>query len=159
MKKQLKTLMIASAAALLLMPAAATAGKSYASGSYHGKSGHASIPGQSPDYIRKILKSADRIGLNEKQRKQIGELLVQAQVDAARAHGEAELAVAAFRSQLHSGTPVTDAQVNAYTKRMGELRGQRLSANLKASVAASRLLTAEQKAKLYERKSWKGAKK
>ena len=126
-------------------------------GEHHGKYGHHAIPGKTPNYIRKILKGADRIGLNDKQRKQIGDLLVQAEVDAARAHAEAETAVASFRSRLHSGD-LSDKEVAAYTRRMGELRTARLSANLKASVAASRLLSDEQKSRLHAGKSHRGPK-
>ncbi|OIO72180.1 MAG: hypothetical protein CO186_03635 [Zetaproteobacteria bacterium CG_4_9_14_3_um_filter_49_83] len=122
-------------------------------GSYHGKQGHNAIPGRTPDYLRNILKGADRIGLNGKQRTMIGELLVEAESDAAKAHAEAEVTVAEFKLRLHSGS-LSDKEVNAYTKKMGELRAAQLAANLKASVAASRLLSDEQKAKLYTSKKY-----
>jgi len=148
-------LMIMAAALLLAAPLTALAGGSHhgstaagAHGSYHGKGGHAAIPGQSPAHLRRILKHADLIGLSDSQRKQIGKLLIEAETEAARAHAEAEIAVAAFRSRLHGGK-VSDSEVNAYSKRMGELRAARLRANLKASMAASRLLSDQQKAKLY----------
>jgi len=140
------------------LPKPCPLGVKQASGKHHGKYGHHAIPGKTPNYIRKLLKRADRVGLSDKQRKQIGDLLVQAEVDAARAHAEAEITVAAFRSRLHSGK-VTDKELNGYAKRMGELRTARLSANLKATVAASRLLSDEQKSKLYTGKRYAGATK
>lgn len=161
MKKSTKS--IIAAAVILAFPAAgiacdANGAKSASCPAYHAKKGHHAIPGKSPNYIRKILRNADRLGLSDKQRQQIGKLLVEAESDAARAHAEAEVTVAAFKSRLHSGS-VSDKEVNAYTKRMGELRAARLAANLKASVATSRLLTEEQQSKLYAGKSWKGDKK
>ncbi|MDT8376823.1 MAG: Spy/CpxP family protein refolding chaperone [Mariprofundaceae bacterium] len=132
-------------------------GSQQAGDKQHVRHGHHSIPGKNPNYIRKILKGADRIGLSDRQRQQIGDLLVQAEVDAARAHAEAETTVAAFRSRMHSGK-LSDKEVAAYTRRMGELRAARLSANLKASVAASRLLSDEQKARLHAGRSHRGAK-
>lgn len=164
MKKHL----IIVAAALLMIPTVSSAcdGKGSkgatcmsksAHGSGHGPSGHHAIPGKSPGHIRMMLKSADRIGLSKKQRKQIGELLVEAESGVAKAHAEAEVTVAEFRSRLHAGS-VTDKEVDAYTKKMGQLRSASLAANLKASVAASRLLTDEQKSKLYSKKSMGGAK-
>ncbi|PJA31559.1 MAG: hypothetical protein CO187_08770 [Zetaproteobacteria bacterium CG_4_9_14_3_um_filter_53_7] len=145
-------------AAMLLLPMSSLAGDAHASGSYHAKSGHAAIPGQTPDYIRKVLKRADAIGLSDKQRQQVGALLVQAESQAATAHAEAEITVAAFRSQLHAGT-VSDKDVNAYTARMGELRAVRLAANLKASVAVSRLLSDEQKSSLHGGRNQQGGNK
>ena len=150
---------VIATAMILLFPAAAfacdgTGGKGAACSSsgkhagYHGKQGHHAIPGTSLGHMRSMLKGADRIGLSEKQRQQIGDLLIRAESDAAKAHAEAEVTVAAFRSKLHAGS-VSDKEVNAYTKKMGELRAERLAAHLKASVAASRLLSDEQKAKLY----------
>jgi len=124
---------------------------------YHGKAGktgkyarsaHHLIPGNSPAYIRKILKKADALDLTEKQLKQVGDLLVQAETSAAKVHAESQIEVASFRTKLHSKN-ITDKDVTSYTKRMGELRAAKLSANLKASVAASRLLSDEQMQKLY----------
>ncbi len=158
---------IVIAAMMMVYPLSAVAcdGKGSGSGScltgkssYHGKHDHHTIPGRSPGHIRDILKSADRIGLSEKQRKQIGELLVEAESGVAKAHAEAEVTVAEFRSRLHSGS-VTDKEVTAYTKKMGQLRATSLSANLKASVSTSRLLTDEQKSKLYSKPESRGGAK
>jgi len=178
MKNQFKHLMLATSAALLLStPALACGGKPCASescdfkgekaqscpkatgkSSGYKKSGHYNIPGNSPDYIRKILKKADAIALSDKQRKQVGELLVTAETGAAKAHAEAEIEVASFRSKLHS-SGLKDSDIKAYTKRMGELRAAKLEANLTASVKASRLLSDEQKSRLYAGKKAMGAKK
>jgi len=178
MKKQLKHLMIAASAAMLFStPALACGGKpcasescdfkgekaeqcakGYAKGSAYKKSGHHNIPGNGPDYIRKILKKADAIGLSDKQRKQVGELLVVAETGAAKAHAEAQIEVAEFRGKLHGGS-LKDSDIKAYTKRMGELRAAKYEANLMASVKASRLLNDEQKAGLYAGKKAMGAKK
>jgi len=119
-----------------------------AAGKHGASHTHHAVPGKSPDHIRAILKGADRIGLSEKQRQQVGVLLIEAESAVAKAHAEAEVTVAAFRSRLHSGS-VSDKEVNSYSKKMGELRAATLAANLKASVAASRLLSDEQRAKLY----------
>ena len=124
----------------------------------HGKHGHHAIPGNSLDHIRKILKSADAIGLDNSQRKQVATLLIDAETQVAKAHAEAEVTVAEFRAKMHTGK-LSDKEVKAYTKKMGELRAEKLSANLMASVKASRLLSDEQKSKLYsKRKDWDGAK-
>lgn len=178
MNKHLKHLMIATSAALLLSTSAIACGgkpcgsescdfkgaksekcaKGYAKESGYKKSGHYKIPGKSPAYIRKILKKSDAIGLSEKQRKQVGELLVAAETAAAKAHAEAQIEVASFRSKLHSGG-LKDADIKAYTKRMGELRAAKMEANLMASVKASRLLNDEQKSRLYAGKKSMGNKK
>ena len=177
MKKQLKHLMIAAAAAMLFStPTLACGGKpcaskscdfkgekaeqcakGYTKGSADKKSGHHNIPGNSPAYIRKILKKADAIGLTDKQRKQVGELLVAAETGAAKAHAEAQIEVTEFRGKLHGGS-LNDSDIKAYTKRMGELRAAKYEANLMASVKASRLLNDEQKAGLYAGKKAMGAK-
>ncbi|MFC1536254.1 hypothetical protein ACFL48_00390 [Pseudomonadota bacterium] len=128
-----------------------TKGKSY-------KKGHHKIPGKSAAYVRKILKKADRIGLSSSQKKEVGKLLIAAETGAAKAHAEAQITVADFRSRLHGGK-LSDSDLKAYTKRMGEHRSDKLMANLMASVKASRLLTDEQKAKLYSGKGYKGSKK
>jgi len=178
MNKHLKHLMIATSAALLLSTSAIACGgkpcasescdfkgakaekcaKGYAKGSGYKKSAHHKIPGNSSAYIRKILKKSDAISLTDKQRKQVGELLVAAETGAAKAHAEAQITVADFRSKLHSGS-LKDSDIKAYTKRMGELRAAKLAANLMASVKASRLLNDEQKAGLYAGKKTMGAKK
>lgn len=155
-----KHLIIAAAALLLTLPGFATAcdGNAGKAGgcpvasqdSHHGGHGHKAIPGISPGHIRLILKEGDRLGLSEKQRQQIGELLVEAESGVAKAHAEAEVTVANFRSRLHSGS-VTDKELDAYTKKMGQLRTAALAANLKASVAAMRLLSDEQKKTLHSR--------
>ena len=133
-------------------------GAKQASGKHHGQYGHYAIPGKTSNYIRKILKRADIVGLSDKQRKQIGDLLVQAEVDTARARAEAQIAVAEFRNKLRSGN-VSDRDVEAYSKRMGELRSDKLNANLTASVKASRLLSDAQKSKFYAGKKYQGGKK
>ena len=178
MKKQLKHLMVAAATAMLLStPVLACGGKpcasescdfksakaencakGYAKGSGYKKSAHHKIPGNSPAYIRKILKKADAIGLTDKQRKQVGELLVAAETGAAKAHAEAQIEVAEFRGKLHGGS-LNDSDIKAYAKRMGELRAAKYEANLMASVKASRLLNDEQKSKLYAGKKIMGANK
>lgn len=122
------------------------------------KSGHYHIPGKKPTYIRKILNKADVIGLSDRQRKQIGELLISAETGAAKAHAQAQITVAEFRSKLHSGN-LSDADIKAYTNRMGALRSAKLAANLNASVKASRLLSDEQKSRLYARKGYVGVNK
>jgi len=168
MNKHLKHLMIATSAAVLLStPALACGGKACpsqdcdfqgvkaqdcpigsAKSSGYKKSGHDNIPGNKPSYIRKILKKGDAIALTDKQRKQIGDLLIAAETAAARTHAEAQITVSDFRSKMHAGE-LSDADIKAYTKRMGELRTAKFQANLAASVKASRLLSAEQKTKLY----------
>ncbi|GAV19143.1 hypothetical protein MMIC_P0072 [Mariprofundus micogutta] len=178
MNKQLKHLMIATSAALLLSTSAlACGGKacpasdcdfkgakaqdcplSTAKAPAYKESGHYKIPGKSPRYIRKILSKSDLIGLSDKQRKQIGELLLAAETGAAKAHAEAQITVAEFRSKLHSGN-LNDRDIKAYTARMGELRAAKLQANLMASVKASRLLSDEQKSRLYAAKTAAGASK
>ncbi|ATX79253.1 LTXXQ motif family protein [Mariprofundus aestuarium] len=178
MKKQLKHLMVAAAAVMLFSAQALACGgkqcasescdfkgakaencaKGYAKGSGYKKSAHHKIPGNSPAYIRKILKKADAIGLTDKQRKQVGELLVAAETGAAKAHAEAQIEVAEFRGKLHGGS-LNDSDIKAYAKRMGELRAAKYEANLMASVKASRLLNDEQKSKLYAGKKTMGANK
>ncbi len=157
MHKLLKVLTMAGL--LLALPAATMAcnGKacniscaSDAKHQAHGK--HHAIPGKSPAYIRKIVKSADKLGLSDKQRKQVGELLVQAESAAAEVHAKAEIAVAEFRGKLHSGE-ATDRDMRAYARLMGELHSAKLEANLKASMAAAKLLNTEQKQKLYTHKN------
>lgn len=129
----------------------ASGARQYDHGKSYGHAKHHDIPGKSPAYIRKIVKATDKLGLSDKQRKQIGELLVQAETAAAEVHAKAEIAVAEFKSKLHSGK-ATDRDMQAYAKLMGELHSAKLEANLKASMAAAKLLTPEQKQKLYTHK-------
>lgn len=157
MKRYLIMITLAAMAAWPAGASACSAGKTGAgypteASAHHANSGHRAIPGQRIDYLRRMLKEADAIGLNDKQRKQIAALLIDAESRSAHAHAESEVAVAAFRARLHAGA-VSDREVDAYVKRMGELRAERLAANLQATVAAGRLLTTEQKSKLYAHKS------
>lgn len=176
MNKSLKHLIVATSAALLFSTSVLACGaapcgtencdfngakpekceKGYAKKAGYKRSAYHKIPGNSPSYVRKILKKGD---LNDKQRKQVGALLIAAETDAAKAHAEAQIAVAEFRTKLHSGD-LKDRDIKAYAKRLGELRAAKLETNLMASVKASRLLTADQKAGLYAGgKSWKGGNK
>ncbi len=132
-------------------PCDISAKKSAAASNYHAHGKHHAIPGKTPDYIRKIVKAADRLGLSDKQRKQVGELLIQAETGAAAVHARAQIAVADFKSKLHAGD-ATERDIKDYAKQMGELHSAKLQANLKASVAAAKLLSAEQKQMLYAHK-------
>lgn len=178
MNKHMKQLTLAISALLLLSTSAmacggkacsatnceykAAHGQAFAYGSVHGtvnkKSAHHNLPGNKPTYIRMILKKGDVIGLTDKQRKQIGELLIAAETGAVKAHAEAEVVVAGFRSRLHSGE-LKDGDIKAYARRMGDLRAAKYEANLMASVKASRLLDDEQKSKLHAGKKTMGANK
>ena len=113
-------------------------------GSQHGKSGKHAIPGDSSAHLRMILKGADTLGLSDKQRSQVGDLLVQAQTDAARAHAQMEVTVAEFKSRLHAGN-VTEKDIKAYATRVGELRTARLLAHLLACNKAMLLLSDDQR--------------
>jgi len=174
MNKTVKYLISAAvAAAVFVAPAMACGGKPCSSANCDFKSencptsknkssykkGHRNIPGKSPAYVRKILKKGDQVGLNDSQKKEVGKLLIAAETGAAKAHAEAQIVVADFRSKLHSKGGVSDSDIKAYIKRMGELRSDKLMSNLMASVRASRLLSDEQKSKLYAGKKYQDGKK
>ena len=68
--------------------------------------------------------------------------------DSAEADARGDAVVAEFYGKLRA-KKAGDAEVEAYTKRMGELHAARLKANLTAYMKASALLTPEQKEKFY----------
>jgi Spy/CpxP family protein refolding chaperone len=182
MNKYIKHLMIAATAVMFLSsPALACGGKScspkqcaYKSGHAQGcvagdkacamnkmgysKKGHARIPGKTSQYVHKILNKGELIGLSNAQRKQITDLLVEAETGTARARAQSSALIAEFYGKLRSGG-VSDDEIKAYTKRMGELRTAHLQANLMSSVHAAALLSDEQKAKLYGNKKSQASKK
>ncbi|KON48006.1 Spy/CpxP family protein refolding chaperone [Mariprofundus ferrooxydans] len=114
---------------------------------HHGKSVHHSIPGKSFAYLRLVVRSAKELGLSEKQQAEVGKLLVKAEAGAAAAHAKAEVVVAEFKSKLYSGK-VTEKDVRAYSKKMGELRAESLAARLLPSIQIKSILSAEQREKL-----------
>jgi len=130
-------------------------------GNHHGKSGKHAIPGDSPAHLRMILKGADTLGLSDKQRSQVGDLLIQAQTDAARAHAQMEVTVAEFKSKLHSGK-ASEKDMRTYAKRVGELRTARLLAHLLACNKATLLLNDDQREKMKTMSrggsNWRGKK-
>ncbi|MDQ6997956.1 MAG: Spy/CpxP family protein refolding chaperone [Mariprofundus sp.] len=146
MKKQVIISSIAILLATTAMTSAATACEQGKHGSYtkhHHASGHHNIPGKSLSYLRLVVKNASSLKLNDKQRKAVGALLIQAESDASAAHAKAEITVAEFRSKLYAGK-VTARDVKAYSNRMGELRAMALSARLLPSIQVKGLLTKEQ---------------
>ncbi len=179
MNKYVKHLMIAATAIMFLSGSAlACGGKScspekcgYKSGQTqggdqactmkkmgHAKKGHALIPGNTSDYVHKILNKGELIGLSGAQRKQIAALLVEAETGTARASAQSSALVAEFYGKLRSGG-VSDDEIRAYAKHMGELRAVHLQVNLMSSVHAAALLSDEQKAKLYGNKKSQAGKK
>ena len=124
----------------------------------YAKKGHALVPGKTSNYTRKILSKGELIGLSDTQRKQINELLATAEASTARARYLSSALVQELYGKLRSGG-VSDGEIKAYTKRMGELRAAHLEANLMASVHTAALLSEEQKAKLYADKKAKTEKK
>lgn len=115
---------------------------------WHDKKRHAGYPGKNSHYVQKILRRGEAIGLSDKQRRQIEEILVAARKETAESRARAEALAVELYGKLRSGK-VGDADVDAYAARMGELHAARLKANLSASLKASALLSAEQKQKLY----------
>jgi hypothetical protein len=130
-------------------------------GKHYSKSGNHAIPGDSPAHLRMMLKRADKLGLSDKQRGQVGDLLIQAQTDAAKAHAQMEVTVAAFKSKLHAGK-VGEKDMRAYAKRVGELRTARLLAHLLACHKAKSLLNDDQRETMkvmrHGGKNWRGKK-
>lgn len=128
---------------------------------HYGKSVKHAIPGDSPTHLRMMLKRADKLGLSDKQRGQVGDLLVQAQTDAARAHAQMEVTVVEFKSKLRAGK-VTEKDMKAYAKRLGELRTAKLLAHLLACNEARSLLSDDQREKMkvmhHGGKNWRGKK-
>lgn len=153
---------------LMAAPAMASSGKGKSCssqgshyGKHYGKSGKHAIPGSSPAHLRMILKGADKLGLTDKQRSKIGDLLVQAQTDAAKAHAQMEVAVAEFKSKMHAGK-AGEKDMKAYAKRLGELKTAKLLAHLLACNEAKALLSDEQREKMkamrHGGKNWRGKK-
>ena len=130
-------------------------------GKHYSKSGKHAIPGSSPAHLRMILKRADKLGLSDKQRGQVGDLLVQAQTDAAKAHAQMEVTVVGFKSRLRAGK-VTEKDMRAYARRVGELRTAKLLAHLLACNEAKSLLSDDQREKMKAMrrggKNWRGKK-
>ncbi|MDQ6962960.1 MAG: Spy/CpxP family protein refolding chaperone [Mariprofundaceae bacterium] len=107
------------------------------------------LPGGSLAYLRMIVKRADTIGLSDKQRQQVGALLIQSQSDAAKTHGQAEVTVAAFKSKLHADK-ATKKDIKDYSKKIGQLRADKLSTHLLATHKAKALLNDEQRQALKD---------
>jgi Spy/CpxP family protein refolding chaperone len=130
-------------------------------GKHSGKSGKHAIPGSSPAHLRMILKRADKLGLSDKQRSKVGDLLVQAQTDAAKAHAQMEVTVSEFKAKMRSGK-MTEKDMRAYAKRLGELKTAKLLAHLLACNEAKSVLTDEQREKMKAMrrggKNWRGKK-
>lgn len=124
----------------------------------HAKKGHPPAPGKTSNYARNILQKGELIGLSDMQRKQINELLANAEAGVAKARVQSLVLVKAFYGKLRDGG-VSDNEIKAYTKRMGELRAAHLQANLMASVQTAALLSDEQKAILYGKKKSQAGKK
>jgi hypothetical protein len=161
-------LLVIMATGLLASPAIASGAKGKScplQGSHHGKhygkSGKHAIPGSSPAHLRMILKRADKLGLSDKQRSKVGDLLVQAQTDAAKAHAKMEVTVAEFKSKMRAGK-VAEKDMRIYAKRLGELKTAKLLAHLLACNKAKSLLSDDQheKMKAMRRggKNWRGKK-
>ncbi len=167
--KRIKTAVLAiMAMGLMASPAMASGdrGKSCPlQGSHHGKhygkSGKHAIPGDSPAHLRMILKHTDKLGLSDKQRSKVGDLLVQAQTDAARAHAQMEVTVAEFKSKLRAGK-VTEKDMKAYAKHVGDLRTAKLLAHLLACNEAKSLLSDDPREKMKAMRrggsNWRGKK-
>ena len=122
------------------------------------KKGHTRIPGKTSQYVHKILNKGELIGLSDVQRKQINDLLANAEAGVAKARVQSWVLIKAFYGKLRAGG-VSDNEIKAYTKRMGELRAAHLQANLMSSVHTAALLSDEQKAKLYGKKKSQTGKK
>jgi len=160
--------LVIMAMGLMAAPAMASGGKGKSCpqqgghyGKHYGKSGKHAIPGSSPAHLRMILKRAGKLGLSDKQRSKIGDLLVQAQTDAAKAHAQMEVTVANFKSKMHAGK-AGEKDMKAYAKRLGELKTAKLLAHLLACNEAKSLLTDEQREKMKAMrrggKNWRGKK-
>ena len=162
--------LVIMAMGLLATPAIAGTGNScpqqgkHHSGSYGkhcSKSGKHAIPGSSPAHLRMILKRADTLGLSDKQRKQVGDLLVQAQTEAAKAHAQMEVTVAEFKAKMHAGK-AGEKDMRTYAKRVGELRTAKLLAHLLACNEAKSILSENQreqmKAMSHAGSNWHGKK-
>ncbi len=149
-----KRILISAIAILLVttaMTSAATACERGKHGSYdrqHTKSAHHSIPGESLAYLRLVVKSAKILELSKKQQEEVGKLLVKAEAGAATAHARAEITVAAFRAKLYSGKVTDNKDVQAYSKRMGELRAESLASCLLPSIQVKSILSVAQQEKL-----------
>jgi hypothetical protein len=124
----------------------------------HTKKGHIRVPGKTSNYVRNILHKGELIGLSETQRKQINDLLANAEAATALARVQASVLIKAFYGKLRDGG-VSDNEIKTYTERMGKLRAAHLQANLMASVHTAALLSVEQKDKLYGRKKSGAGKK
>ncbi len=178
MKKNIKHFILMAAASMLIStPALACGGtscpsescdfkgkkvesseKNWAEPSAYKKTKRYNIPGNSPKYIRNILKKSAALELTDQQKKQIGALLKTAESDASKAHDVAKLTVVEFRKKMYAGG-LKETEIKMYAKQMGELRAARFQSNLMASVKASRLLSDEQKSKLYGGKKIAGSNK
>lgn len=117
----------------------------------HAKQQHLPTPGKTSNYARKILNKGELIGLTDVQRKQINDLLANAEAAVAKARVQSLVLIKAFYGKLRDGG-VSNNEIIAYAKQMGELRTAHLQANLMASVQTAALLSAEQKAILYGKK-------
>jgi len=124
----------------------------------YAKKGHARVPGKTSNYARNILHKGELIGLSETQRKQINDLLANAEAATAKARVQSSVLIKAFYGKLRDGG-VSDNEIKAYAKQMGELRAAHLQANLMASVQTAALLSDEQKAILYGKKKSQTGKK
>jgi hypothetical protein len=117
----------------------------------YAKKGHIRVPGKTSNYAHNILNKGELIGLSDAQRKQINDLLANAEAATAKARVQSSVLIKAFYGKLRDGG-VSDNEIKTYTERMGKLRAAHLQANLMASVHTAALLSNEQKDKLYGRK-------
>jgi hypothetical protein len=124
----------------------------------YAKKGHTRIPGKTSNYVHKILSKGELIGLSDVQRKQINDLLANAEAATAKARVQSSVLIKAFYGKLRDGG-VSDNEIKTYTERMGKLRAAHLQANLMSSVHVAALLSNEQKAILYGKKKSQSGKK
>ncbi|RMH60571.1 MAG: hypothetical protein D6678_05485 [Zetaproteobacteria bacterium] len=137
----------------ILVPTAGTASECHGRCHMHAGHGfgthHHAVPGGTSHLLHKLLHQANRLQLDKKQRDELASLLADTEAEVARQHARAEVLAAGFRESLHAGK-VNEADILAYAKKMGEIRGNILATRLLASHRAMALLSKKQRAILWE---------
>ncbi|MDH5509197.1 MAG: Spy/CpxP family protein refolding chaperone [Nitrospinota bacterium] len=120
----------------------------YSGGGDH-ESHESTTPGESARHIKKVLKHAVDIGLDDSQQKAVGDIYIKAKAEEASIGAETEVTISDYMT-LYKQRKVTETAIEDYARKMGDLRGRFLLNNLKAMNDVKGVLTKEQRSKIHE---------
>ncbi|MDH5637090.1 MAG: hypothetical protein OEZ04_01200 [Nitrospinota bacterium] len=133
---------------LLAAPIANATSDEYSPGGGDHESHKPSIPGESAKHIKKVLKHAVGIGLDDSQQKRVGDIYIKAKAEEAAISAEIEVTISNYMSLYKQGK-VTEIAIKDYAQKMGDLRGRFLLNNLIAMNDVKKVLTKKQRNKIH----------